>query len=142
MTVRRATAGQPALRQVARDAFRARLREAAELVFARTGYHSTKMADVALGAGVAVGTLYNYFESKEEIFGEIIAERSRDLRELLAEASSSGTASERIATAVRTSFDYLDQHGALFAMFVERGGLAEFDLQRLAGDAYEAEYTR
>jgi AcrR family transcriptional regulator len=118
------------------------VREAAERVFARTGFQAAKMADIAKAAGVAVGTLYNYFESKEEIFVEIFRERSGNLRAELAPLLRAGTPSQGIAATVRTSFDYLDRHGALFTLFVERGGLAEFDVQRIAGDVCEREYER
>ena len=43
------------------------LREAAKL-FARRGYNQTDMAELASRAGVAKGSLYNYFESKEELY--------------------------------------------------------------------------
>lgn len=35
------------------------------------------MNEIALGAGYAKGTIYNYFSSKEELFGEVIAEAAR-----------------------------------------------------------------
>jgi hypothetical protein len=43
---------------------------------------------------------------------------------------------------VRAALEYLDRYGALFAMFVERGGQAEYDIQRLGGEVCEAEYER
>src|SRR5262245_2309103 len=100
------------------------------------------MADIAQAAGIAVGTLYNYFGSKEEIFREIAFERGRELQAQLEPALRTGTPSERIAVAVRTALDYVDQHGALLARFVERGGPAELDLQRIGFDPHEAEHER
>src|SRR5262245_32054508 len=109
-------------RETARDAFRASLRAAAEQVFSRAGFHATKMSDIAYAAGVAVGTLYNYFGSKEEIFQEIFVERSRDFHAQLEPALQERSPSAQLARVVHTSLDYIDRHGALFAMFVERGG--------------------
>ena len=43
------------------------LAEAARL-FAQRGYAATDMAELASRAGVAKGSLYNYFESKEELY--------------------------------------------------------------------------
>lgn len=142
MTPQRAQGRRPTPRETARDAFREGLREAAEREFARAGFHATKMTDIAQAAGVAVGTLYNYFGSKEEIFREIFVARSCDLHARLAPALSAPSPIERLSEVVRTSFEYMDRHGALFAMFVERGGQAEYDLQRLGGDVCEAEYQR
>jgi TetR/AcrR family transcriptional regulator, fatty acid metabolism regulator protein len=44
---------------------------AAIKVFARKGYFSSKVADVAAEAGIADGTVYLYFKSKEEILHSI-----------------------------------------------------------------------
>ncbi|MCI2425307.1 TetR/AcrR family transcriptional regulator [Candidatus Acetothermia bacterium] len=43
------------------------IRQAAIHVFARHGFHNTQVEEIAREAGVAVGTIYNYFPSKEEI---------------------------------------------------------------------------
>lgn len=44
-----------------------RIREAAVTVFSREGFHNARMEAVAREAGVAVGTIYNYFASKEDL---------------------------------------------------------------------------
>jgi len=44
---------------------------AATRVFARNGYFNSKVADIAGAAGVADGTVYLYFKSKEEILHSI-----------------------------------------------------------------------
>jgi TetR/AcrR family transcriptional regulator, fatty acid metabolism regulator protein len=44
---------------------------AATRVFARNGYFGSKVADIARDAGVADGTVYLYFKSKEEILHSI-----------------------------------------------------------------------
>jgi AcrR family transcriptional regulator len=129
-------------RETARDAFRNSLREAAERVFVRSGFLTAKMTDIAAAAGVAVGTLYNYFDSKEEIFAEIFLVRSRELHDRLQPVLATPDPLARLELTVRTCFEYMDRHGALFALFVERGGTAEYDVQRLGGDVCEAEYTR
>jgi TetR/AcrR family transcriptional regulator len=48
--------------------------EAAIKSFSRRGYHKTTMDEIAETAGVAKGTLYYHFKSKEEIFTFIIDE--------------------------------------------------------------------
>ncbi|MEA2348946.1 MAG: TetR/AcrR family transcriptional regulator, fatty acid metabolism regulator protein [Thermoleophilaceae bacterium] len=49
--------------------------DAAIQVFARQGFHSCRVADVADEAGVAYGLVYHYFGSKEEILDTIFLER-------------------------------------------------------------------
>jgi AcrR family transcriptional regulator len=51
---------------------RDRLIEAAEVVFTRDGYLDAKISDIAATAGVANGSFYTYFESKEAIFRTVI----------------------------------------------------------------------
>lgn len=50
---------------------RAQIREAALHVFARKGYRNTVVEDVAAEAGVAKGTVYTYFDRKEELLGAV-----------------------------------------------------------------------
>lgn len=108
----------------------------------RAGFQATKMAEIARAAGVAVGTLYNYFESKEVIFEEILAERGADFRASLEPALRIRSPLERLAAVVHSSLEYLEQHAALFAILVERGGVAEYDLERLGGDCAERDYVQ
>jgi AcrR family transcriptional regulator len=46
----------------------------ARKVFGRTGFHDAKIADIMESAGLAHGTFYTHFESKEEIFLAVLAE--------------------------------------------------------------------
>ena len=48
-------------------------------VFARKGYHTCRVGDIAEEAGVAHGLLYHYFRSKEELLETIFRETWRDL---------------------------------------------------------------
>lgn len=50
---------------------RRQIRVAATKVFARKGYHETRIADIAREAGVAYGLVYHYFKNKEEILASI-----------------------------------------------------------------------
>ena len=59
--------------------------DAAITVFARQGYHSTRVADIADEAGVAYGLVYHYFDSKEEILNELFLERWQIMLDAIAE---------------------------------------------------------
>jgi TetR/AcrR family fatty acid metabolism transcriptional regulator len=50
------------------------LLSAAVRVFARKGYHTCRVGDIAKEAGVAYGLLYHYFSSKEEVLETIFRE--------------------------------------------------------------------
>ena len=49
--------------------------DAAIKVFARQGFHSARVSDVATEAGVAYGLVYHYFNSKEQMLNELFSER-------------------------------------------------------------------
>src|SRR5512146_3209234 len=49
--------------------------DAAITVFARQGFHSARVSDVAAEAGVAYGLVYHYFDSKDQMLNEIFTER-------------------------------------------------------------------
>lgn len=54
---------------------RAVILDAALKTFVKRGYPDTKVAEIAAGAGVAEGTLYNYFQSKEELLLALFDEK-------------------------------------------------------------------
>lgn len=58
----------PRLATATRSARRGQILAAAAACFADAGYHATTMADVAAWAGVAKGTPYLYFTSKQALF--------------------------------------------------------------------------
>src|ERR1700704_3370120 len=53
---------------------RRELLDAAVRVFARKGFHASRVGDIAEEAGVAHGLLYHYFRSKEEVLETIFRE--------------------------------------------------------------------
>jgi TetR/AcrR family fatty acid metabolism transcriptional regulator len=75
---------------------------AATRVFARNGYFSSKVADIARAADVADGTVYLYFKSKEEIlhsiFDQNMAEAIAACRKLIEKSRDPREKLRRIAT--------------------------------------------
>ena len=57
-----------------KDARPAELTRAALELFVERGYAATRLEDVAKRAGVSKGTLYLYFDSKEELFKAVVRE--------------------------------------------------------------------
>jgi AcrR family transcriptional regulator len=63
--------------------------DAAIKVFARQGFHSTRVSDIADEAGVAYGLVYHYFDSKDEVLNELFTERWSLLLTAIEEADAS-----------------------------------------------------
>jgi AcrR family transcriptional regulator len=60
--------------------------DAAVRVFARQGFHTCRVSDIADEAGVAYGLVYHYFTAKEEILDTLFLERWDVMLEAIAEA--------------------------------------------------------
>jgi AcrR family transcriptional regulator len=85
-------------RTVDRNARRAQLVDAAARTFAAQGVTGTSVADIVRAAGVAQGTFYLYFESKDDVILAVVAAVADRLLERLnaAVAAPGSTATERM----------------------------------------------
>ena len=63
--------------------------DAAVRVFARQGFHTCRVSDIADEAGVAYGLVYHYFSSKEEILDTLFLDRWDVMLAAIAEADAS-----------------------------------------------------
>ena len=78
-------------RQREKEARRARILDAAELVFRSRGPDHTTMEDVAEAAQLGKGTLYLYFKTKEDLLLAIAARHQRAMLELFERAAQVGS---------------------------------------------------
>ncbi len=58
--------------QLIREKSKSRILAAALALFSENGFHATSIQMIAERAGIAAGLLYNYFESKEQLFREVL----------------------------------------------------------------------
>lgn len=70
--------------QQIRDEMRSRILEKSLLFFACNGFAGTKISDLSKHIGIAQGTIYRYFESKEELFNEVykIVDNKHNVKEI------------------------------------------------------------
>jgi len=116
-------------------ATRQRLLEAAENVFAELGYHEASIVKITEAAGVAQGTFYLYFASKQEIFEELVRDLNRRVRRAMAAGAERGrTRAEAELLGFRGYFEFAAQHGALYRIIRQ----AEFVSPQTLHDHYEA----
>lgn len=69
-----------------KSARRDEIMAAAKKVFARKGFHTTTIADIAKEAGLAYGSIYWYFNSKDDLFHALMAVEEQALRAHVAAA--------------------------------------------------------
>lgn len=65
--------------QIPKDNIKRRILDVARQEFYRKGFRRTSIRDIASASGIAVGNIYNYFRSKNEIFVEVCAPLTKEL---------------------------------------------------------------
>lgn len=104
---------------------RARIVDAARRVFERDGYLEARVADIAAAAGVAHGSFYTYFDSKEDVFREMVAGVMDDFHAAL-EQRDEGTAADRIRAANRRYLELYKRRAPILGVIEQVGALAAF----------------
>jgi TetR/AcrR family fatty acid metabolism transcriptional regulator len=74
--------------------------DAAVRVFARQGFHTCRVSDIADEAGVAYGLVYHYFGSKDEVLDTLFVERWDILLEAIRETDAQATAPREKLSAI------------------------------------------
>lgn len=106
---------------------------AAALEFGERGFHEAAITGITRRAGVALGTFYTYFESKEEVFRALVRDMSHAVRQHVAEAvrhAPDRLAAERLGLAAFIAF--VREHRELY-------GIVE-EAQFVAADVYREHY--
>ncbi|MDY7101358.1 MAG: TetR/AcrR family transcriptional regulator [Actinomycetota bacterium] len=85
--------------------------------FAEGGYHPTSVAEIVGGLGVGKGVFYWYFDSKEELFEEILRDAHRELRRRQRAAIGDETDPlRRIEAGIRASVAWSAEHSDLVGL--------------------------
>lgn len=91
------------------EARRTQIRAAAEHCFRQHGFHGTSIAQISKQAGMSTGHIYHYFENKEAIIADIVAQDLDRLLTLTAELrAASDVKSAMLERAVEGVQDNLD----------------------------------
>jgi AcrR family transcriptional regulator len=112
---------------------RDKLLQAAEIEFGDKGFHAAAISGITYRAGVALGTFYTYYESKEEIFQDLVSYMSHRTRRWIAERVAGAPdrmAAERLG--IEAYIEFARRHKGIYRIITE----AEF----VANDAYRKHY--
>jgi AcrR family transcriptional regulator len=110
------------LRQRLRETTHAVILEAAEGVLAREGTRAARMEDIASAAGIAVGTLYNYFADRDTLVAALFDSRRDELLDAIDAALAASRASSfeaRLEAFLLASFGHFEAHRSLFTLALE-----------------------
>ncbi|AET67158.1 transcriptional regulator [Desulfosporosinus orientis DSM 765] len=91
-----------------------RILDAAIEAFAESGFHHCQVNKIARLAGVADGTIYLYFKSKEDVLIRVFQERMGDfIASMSKELSQCKTTEARLKTIVKTHFSYMEENRSI-----------------------------
>lgn len=95
------------------------IREAAIRVFSEKGFHRTRAEEIAQAAGVAVGTIYNYFKNKDEILLDIFATEFEERKRFFAQLRRSGLpVAEQLRKILQEHFRLLEEQQELMQVLL------------------------
>jgi AcrR family transcriptional regulator len=108
------------LRDEQRALTRRRLFEAAEVVFARSGFHGATVEEIAREAGATTGALYSNFASKEDLFLALLEEvTDAEVREYAEMFAAGDTVDQQARAGADRFMEILRERPAYFPLFIE-----------------------
>jgi AcrR family transcriptional regulator len=133
------------IRQVERsNATISAIHAAARRLFAVSGFEATSMDDIAAHAGVAKGAIYHHFESKEEIFTQVLESLQAELASapIPPAARSNSDALDRIAAGVLRYLDAAMQPGVKRILLLDGPAVIGWGKWREIDDRYFGASTK
>jgi len=97
---------------------RERLIQTAAIHFGAAGFTDARIDAIAQDAGLAKGTVYNYFESKQELFGVVVEEGARLAAARFDEADSGGPVRTRLLAVAEADVSVLRESEAFVKVLV------------------------
>ena len=109
--------------------------DAAAAEFGEKGFHDSSIVSITIRAGVALGSFYTYFESKEALFKALVADMTGRVRAHVAPALShhKGSAIDGEGVALRAFLSFAREHKEIYRIIDE----AEF----VAPEDWRAHYS-
>jgi TetR/AcrR family fatty acid metabolism transcriptional regulator len=95
------------------------IREAAMRVVARKGYDHVTVQDIADEAGIAKGTVYLYFKSREDILEKTMTFSFEDFHARIRDAvEAGGSFEEGVERVVRTQLQFFEERQEFFRLYL------------------------
>ncbi len=92
---------------------------AAAKVVGEQGYLNAMILMITQKADVANGTFYNYFESRQDLFDQILPRMGREMLQYITERSAGANEFEREVKRFTAFFDYLDEYPEFYRVLYE-----------------------
>jgi len=125
------------VREARTEAYRSLILEAAERVFAARGYTEAKVQEIADDAGVATGTVYAIFPSKEELYRAVHRVNLEELAKRYAEIPGDRDSRDVIRDRTAVSTHFLTERPDYLRIYVREAASWGFDATELPKVASE-----
>jgi len=93
-------------------------------IFASKGFYTTTMAEISDASGFAIGTLYQFFESKENLYTTMICEKLDMMYSGIREkVDGVESAIDKIEALIKSYFDYVETNIDFCNLFIRGEGI-------------------
>ena len=112
-------------------------------LFSEKGYHNVSMHEIAKEAEFAIGTLYNFFQNKEDLYKALVLEQSDRFEHAITEAiKEPGDEVEKLKNYIRVKSEWLRNNLPFVRLFLAERRGASFNVKAgLDEDLRERHYA-
>ena len=127
-----------ARRRLTGEERRAAILDSALAVFGERGYHASSIDDIARAGGTSKALIYEHFDSKQELYAELLDQHAGELFKRLAaaieEAGREGSA--RLAAGLDAFYGFVEEHRVAWRMLFREANDPEMvtALERIVGE--------
>ena len=124
------------------DLSRAQLLDAAEEVFGRKGFHDATLKEVAELAEFSVGSVYSFFDNKDDLFRQIFVRRGDEFMPALRAVlrADDGTPAEQLHRLVDFEIGFFREHPRFGRLFLRYSSATSASADREVDAATSANY--
>jgi AcrR family transcriptional regulator len=107
----------------------------AEPLFARKGFFKTSMAEIAQEAEFSVGSLYQFFPSKDAVYVALMEDKFAEYLALVQrEVAVARTVLDQLDALIATKFGFFEKHRDFFRIYVTEWGVGECSVKGALGE--------
>ncbi len=122
---------------------RAEILDQAEKIFALKGFYNVTMAEIANASGFSIGSLYQYFEGKENLYSSMLSEKLNLMHEQVREKvkATSGIA-EKIEMIIAAHFQFVENNADFCRLFIRGENAAPSEVMTSLRQKIMDDYTQ
>lgn len=113
---------------------RQEIMEAAERLFGQKGFFKTTMLEIAQQSQFAIGTLYQFFKSKEEVYCSLLEEKAHQFFNFVKDRVESAQGLDKIRALTLARLEYAQKNINFFKIFLVERAYFEWDIKADFGE--------